>query len=124
MRLVTLFGISALVIGFLCANAAAPDPNNLSCRIGPLTKAYGGTQWLVYGCDDGRSIVVITAPGNPAMPFYFFFLRGTKGMELHGEGTGDKKVTDAAFADLRKLTDADVADLFRQARLASRPGNP
>jgi hypothetical protein len=119
MRIPALLAASALIIGGPRAVAAPPDPNNLSCTVGPLTKTFGGTQWLVYGCDDGHSVVVITAPNNPAMPFYFFFLRGPNGTELHGEGTGDKKVTDAAFADLKELTDADVAELFRQAQAAS-----
>jgi hypothetical protein len=98
------------------AAAKAPTQKELSCTIGPLTKTYGKTQWLVYGCDDGRSVVVVTAPGSPAIPFYFFFAYGSKGMELHGEGTGNKQATDAAYEELKLLTETDIAILFQQAK--------
>jgi hypothetical protein len=71
--------------------------------------------WDVYGCDDGHSVVVVTATGNPAMPFYFFFVWGPKGFDLRGEGTGNKVLTDAAFKDLRALSEEQVARLFAEA---------
>jgi hypothetical protein len=96
--------------------AAAAQPSaNLNCKIGPIEKTYGGTKWNVYGCDDKKSLVVVTAPGNPAMPFYFFFLPNEGRYQLHGEGTGDKKVTDAAYKDLGALTDSDIAALVAEA---------
>jgi hypothetical protein len=99
------------------AVAAAPGPaKDLSCTIGPLSKTFGKTQWVVYGCNDGRSLVVTTARGNPAVPFYFLVYWGPKGMSLYGEGTGDKKITDAAYEELRTLTEADVAALYRDAK--------
>jgi hypothetical protein len=40
-------------------------------RSRPAEKTVGKTPWLVYGCGDGRSVVVVAAPGSAAMPFYF-----------------------------------------------------
>jgi hypothetical protein len=99
-----------------CASAiASPKSGGLSCTLGPATKTFGGNSWLVYGCNDGHSVVIVTAPGNPAAPFVFIFTSGSKGMELHGEGTGNKELTDAAFKQLKALSPADVATLFQQA---------
>ncbi|HUJ45564.1 MAG TPA: hypothetical protein VLV55_00425 [Rhizomicrobium sp.] len=105
--------VAALILA--SSGAATAQPANLNCKIGPIEKTYGGTKWNVYGCDDKKSVVIVTSPGNPAMPFYFFFLPKSGGYELHGEGTGDKKITDAAYKDLAALTDADVAALAAEA---------
>ena len=95
--------------------ADAQERSNLNCVAGPLKRDFGKTPCYVYACDDGRSVVIITAPGNPAMPFYFFFVWGPNGFDLRGEGTGNKELTDAAFASLKSLSEADVARLYRDA---------
>ena len=94
----------------------AAEAPALNCYLGPLKRTYGTTVWDVYGCDDGHSVVVITSAGSPAMPFYFFFVWGSKGFDLRGEGTGNKSLTDAAFEDLKKLSDTDVAKLYLDAK--------
>ena len=102
------------------AERASPaDAPRLKCEVGPVTKQYGSTDWLVYSCADKGSLVIVTAPGNPAMPFYFFYLRSDKGYELHGEGTGDKRLTDAAFKDLKNLTEDQIASLLIETRKAA-----
>lgn len=99
--------------------ASAPEPKapakELSCIIGPAIKTFGGSQWNVYGCNDGRSVAVVSAAGSKAAPFYFFFAWGSDGMELNGEGNGNKQATDAAFEELKPLTDADIALLYQEA---------
>ena len=95
--------------------AKATDAPALNCDIGPLKRTYGTTAWDVYGCDDGHSVVAITAAGSPAMPFYFFFVWGPNGFDLRGEGGGNKSLTDAAFEDLKKLSEADIEELHREA---------
>lgn len=108
-----------LCIGLSIAPAFAEEghPPPLKCEVGPLKRTYGQTPWLVYACEDGRSIVVVTDTGSPAMPFYFFFfVTPDDDMQLHGEGEGDKTATQAAFDDLAKLTREDVAALVEEAR--------
>lgn len=80
--LVALLG-SQFSVPTVAAVATPSSAENLSCTIGPLNKTYGKTQWLVYGCNDGRSLVVTTAPENPAAPFVFYFYWGSKGMSLY-----------------------------------------
>jgi hypothetical protein len=98
------------------ATRVPTDPNNLSCTLGPLPKTFGKSHWLVYACGDGRSIVVVSAPGSPASPFQFFFFWGADGFEIHGEGTGKKEATSAAFEELKLLSEAQIAVLFADAK--------
>ncbi|WP_149364047.1 hypothetical protein [Rhodanobacter sp. T12-5] len=121
--------ITSLLIAFFlafgaasCAVAAAAPGNPLSCNIGPVTKSYGGGQWLVYGCSDGKNVVLVTPQGNPGFPFVFSFLYSGNSMTLHGEGTGNKHVTDAAFKELHALSQADIAALFQQAKAHAAAG--
>ena len=92
----------------------------LNCDIGPAHKAFGGSPWLVYGCNDGHSVVVVTAQGSPAMPFYFTFSYGSGAYRLVGEGTGSKAATDAAYQELSRLKTAQIQQLYSEA--ASKEG--
>jgi hypothetical protein len=59
------------------------------------------------------------------MPFYFMFYVDPSGdMKLHGEGEGKKTATQAAFDDLKKLTQADVAALVEEATRVVAPSKP
>jgi hypothetical protein len=53
---------------------------------------------------------------------FFSFLYTSKSMTLYGEGTGNKKATDAAFKELKPLSQAEVADLFQQAKAHATAG--
>ncbi len=109
----------ALLVMVLTAYSAVSEeaaPQSLKCDIGPVTKIYGGTQWLVYSCTDNRTLVVISAPGNPAMPFYFMLSPHENGYQLSGEGTGRKDITDAAFDELKALSGTDIVALIEQTK--------
>jgi hypothetical protein len=105
------------------ANAIAQSPAapDLNCRLGPLQRTFAKAPWYVYGCDDRHSIVIVTAPGNPAMPFYFFFVWTGNGYLLHGEGTGDKSITDRAYSELKAFSQKDITRLSAQAVAAAKP---
>jgi hypothetical protein len=94
--------------------AASDDP--LKCDTGPVAKTYGDTPWLVYSCDDNRTVVIVSAPGSPATPFYFTFHPQGNGYRLSGEGTGRKDVTDAAFGELQALSAQDIAALIERTK--------
>jgi hypothetical protein len=102
---------------FGSAFAAGPQgsSDSLKCEAGPVSKIFGGTKWLVYGCADGRSVVVVSAPGNPATPFYFMLSPGQRGYEVVGEGAGQKEATAAAYAELKALTESQVKALVAEA---------
>jgi hypothetical protein len=88
--------------------------------VGPVYKIFGGTKWLVYGCADGHSVVVISAPGNPATPFYFMLSPGGRGYEVVGEGEGQREATAAAYAELKALTESQVKALVAEAGRARK----
>ncbi|VWB08763.1 hypothetical protein BLA13014_00102 [Burkholderia aenigmatica] len=39
-----------------------------------------------------------------------------KGYQLHGEGTGSKQLTDAAFADMKQLTDLQLSAIVTETQ--------
>jgi hypothetical protein len=104
----------AFLFLLLAASAAGASPN-LDCKLGPANQTFGGTPWLVYACDDGHSVILLSAPGSPAAPFYFSFAYNGHDYELHGEGTGSQKATDAAYAELGKLGNAGIVGLYTAA---------
>jgi len=95
--------------------SAADAP--LDCSIGPLEKNLGGTPWLLYSCTDHQTLVAITASGSPAMPFVFSFYKKDGSYQLHGEGTGRKDLTDAAYKELSVLHEAQIKALIQQTQL-------
>ena len=119
--------LTAIAFGFISAAspaAAAPvddeRPPALNCEVGPLHRTYGKTDWLVYSCDDTRSVVVVSAEGNPAVPFYFIvYVKPDGAVKLYGEGNGDKSASQAAFDELKQLSQSEVAALVAQSRADS-----
>jgi hypothetical protein len=110
-----------LVLWTIVASAVANDgivPNraSLKCDVGPLSKTYGGTKWLVYSCIDGKSLVVTSAPENPAAPFYFIVWPQNEGIRVYGEGTGDKRASKAALDELESLGEVGAAKLVLETK--------
>ena len=104
-----------LLAVFVSSSAGAAD-TPLDCSIGQLDKTYGGTSWIVHGCSDGKSVIVVTAAGNPAGPFYFLLFPEGEVYRMVGEGTGDKKATQAAYDELSALLSAEfVTKLHAEA---------
>ena len=67
----------------------------------PVNKVLGCTPCLVSGSNGGL-VVVVSAPGHPAMPFYFMLLLDPSGKRrVIGVGTGgqDRECSDHGRAD-------------------------
>jgi hypothetical protein len=97
------------------ATAQGPSEPRLTCERGPFgTKTYGGYPWDLYGCSDNRSVAVVTARGNPGMPFYFLFAEKNGQFQLSGEGTGRPEFTRKAYDDLRRLSPQDIQALVKE----------
>jgi hypothetical protein len=97
----------------------AMGADQLDCKIGPITKPYGGTSWLVYACDDKHSLIFVSAPGSRAMPFYFSYIWEKGNYHINGEGTGNKRATDAAFREISALTPTKISGLLAEAQAAA-----
>lgn len=89
---------------------------SLTCDLGPLQKSFGGTDWYVYACNDNFSTVAISAPGNPATPFYFFMTIKDNELRITGEGNGDKSSSEAALQELSILNRTTYWDLHNTAK--------
>ena len=92
----------------------------LKCAVGPIEKTYGRTQWLVYSCDDARSVVIVAAPLSPARPFVFRFLAQKNGYLLQSKGTGDKAYTTAALGELKVMSMDDIEALVKLTKTSAR----
>jgi hypothetical protein len=92
----------------------------LSCNTGPARKTVGGSPWLIYACEDQKSVVLVSAPGSPAMPFIFMLHRNESGYRLTGEGTGSKAATEATYKVLNAMTEADIGKLHAEARASAK----
>ena len=100
----------------LALDPGAPE----SCATGPVTKTYGGTKWLVASCSDGKSLVFVAQDGSPAAPFEFDLTYTGDGYDMTGRGKGDRKYTDAAYAELSKLTGDAVRALVEETKKAPK----
>ncbi|MFZ0870722.1 MAG: hypothetical protein WAM90_08340 [Rhodanobacter sp.] len=112
--------IMLLATSFCLAQVPGATSPKLECDIGPIPKTFGNSQWRVYSCSDGRSVVVVSAPGSPAVPFYFMFQATASGHHLIGEGTGKKAATDEAYGELKGLSEQGIEDLIRQTKSVKR----
>jgi hypothetical protein len=109
-----LCALVLLVCAFSAPALAQNTGSNLICASGPLTKTYGGTQWQIFGCSDGQSVRIVAAPGNPAVPFTFTFARTEDGYDLTGQGSGSRKTTDAAYAEMQKFSSDAIRALAQE----------
>ncbi|MES1196378.1 MAG: hypothetical protein ABUL58_05485, partial [Steroidobacter sp.] len=113
MHLHTKSKLLLLIFGVLFGNYLhAEDSQPLNCDVGPLAKTFGKSSWLVYSCHDDQSLAIVSAPGSPAMPFYFFLHAG----RLTGEGTGDKSFTNLAYAEIKQLSTQQVKNLILETQ--------
>ena len=109
----------ACLLLFASSPAVALDPKAPdSCAAGPVERTYGGTPWLIVSCSDGKSLVFVAKEGSNAAPFEFDLTYTGDGYDLNGHGGGDRKYTDAAYADLRKIKAADVLALIKATQAA------
>lgn len=106
-------------IGAFAGSACATEPK-MKCDIGPVPKQFGKSAWLVYGCEDSKSVRIVSAPANKTVRFHFSSIADDDGYSLHGESQGDKRVTDAAYQELNAMSESTVAALVSEANAASR----
>ena len=101
--------------------AARPDATRVQCAAGPIAAEFGALPWLAFACDDGRSVALVSSPGNRGSPFSFVLRPSEHGVRVQGDGNGDRAATAAAFAELMALDDAALAALYTRALLAPGP---
>ena len=107
--------LATLLLAAFEAGAQGPSQPKLVCDRGPFsTKTFGGTPWQIYGCNDNRSVAIVTAPGNPAIPFYFLLAWVNGVYTVSGEGTGRRDLTAKAYNELIKLNRQQIDALVNE----------
>lgn len=114
--------LAILLTLFISQSWAFAGDKAMKCETGPLAKTYGKTSWVVYSCLDNRTVVIHSASGNPAMPFYFMFFpdKDKGGYRLYGEGTGKKDTTAAAYEELKSLSEQEITALIAETKSVGR----
>ena len=115
-QIIHLMKVTRVLLCMAVIGLSGASGRSLRCDVGPITRTFGSAPWLLYSCSDGKSLVVVSAPGSPAAPFHLFFSPQGNGYYLHGEGTGAKSVTDAALKELQTLRPGDIAVLIRETK--------
>jgi hypothetical protein len=106
---------ATLLLLVSAAGAQAGGQQALQCDVGGIDKVYGGTHWTVYSCHDTKNLVIVSAQGNSASPFYFQLGLTDDGQRhLDGEGAGNKPASDAAGDDIAKLSIVDIKTLIQE----------
>lgn len=95
-------------------------PAPMACEAGPIDRMFGGTLWRIYGCTDGVSLVMVSAKGNPAMPFIFIFTPVDGAYRLSGEGNGDKAASQAAGDAISEMTASEISALLAETKAKGR----
>lgn len=113
-----------LMLGISATCVAETETEPMNCDVGPIERSFGANEWIVYSCQDQQSIVVVSAPGSPAMPFYFMITPIDGKYQLHGEGNGDKTATNAAYQDLKLLDEAAIAELISATNQQAAAADP
>ena len=108
--------VAAFLIVTTSVTCSMAQQRSLNCNVGPITKTYGGSNWLVYSCDDNQSVAFLAAPNNPVTPFYFLLSKRDGSYRVEGEGTGNKNATSAAVAEIGKLSETEITAVIEQTR--------
>ena len=104
--------LAIVIIALQAPTAARGDEASQKCDVGPITRTYGNAPWLVYSCRDRHSILIVSAPGNAAMPAFFVFHPRGEGYELRNQGSANQAISAAAYAELSRLSPKQIADLI------------
>jgi hypothetical protein len=111
----------AVVLPHRLAGAQPPPPRQaLTCDIKPVERTIAESKWLIYSCDDGVTLVLVTAPGSKALPFAFQLHPTSSGYRLVGEGTGSKAATDPVAEALSTLSAQDIATIIEQTKAVKK----
>lgn len=116
--------LSLSAFGGLQAAAEEPDEAKAlnKCDIGPTIKTYGQSKWLVFSCDDDKTLLVLAAPDNPVKPFMFVLEPDSSGGYgvFFDESAGKNDATASALTQLKALSQQDIANLIKETKTPAK----
>ena len=104
--------ILLVAIAICLALPAGAQPAPMDCTVGPVIKTFGGSQWVVNSCSDGRTVVLMATNDSPAFPCFIKIQPLTEGYNINGRGKGDKQATNAAMDELAALSVAEIEGMI------------
>lgn len=113
-----LGGLAAANVNVATLDDVPPRAPDVNCSTGRVNRTFGASEWLVYSCDNDRTLVFLSTPGSPADPYYFTVFPQGGEYHLFGEGTGDRQATDAAFKETEHFSLADIRSLIDETKTA------
>ena len=116
MKMIAACILLLLVTPAFAAGQSGKD-KPVSCTAGPVTKIFGGTSWLVYGCADGRSVLVVSDRDSADLK-YIMLSPTRSGVHVVSEGWGEGPGGNAAFATFKAMSAKDLGALVAEARRA------
>jgi hypothetical protein len=117
VRLTLLLVAIAACLPLQAAAQTAP----MECTVGPITKSFGGSKWLVSSCSDGRTITLMAMNDSPAFPCFIVIAPSPEGYAIDGRGKGDQQATTAAMDELGALSVADIHALIAETKQPQKP---
>ena len=97
---------------------------NVRCKTGPVVKQLGGTYWIVFSCDDSKSLIFLSDQRNPAFPFMFLAMAKDDRYEVRGQGEGDKDAAAPAFEALMKMPATELFALVEETQAVPDGSKP
>jgi hypothetical protein len=105
-----------LLAAILPSSSASGDPvaktTHFVCDVGPLNKHLGQSDWRIYSCGDGRTLLFQSAPRSP--PANFSIAIEKDSIERGSESTENRKLSEAAIAELAALSHEKLIALMRE----------
>ena len=113
------FRLSTVVLAAWLPLQVAAQTAPLDCTIGPITKTFGGSSWLVTSCVDDRTITLMPADGSPAHPSFIVVAPSAGGYLVDGRGNNQAMRT--AVDELAALSVSDVQALIAETKQQQKP---
>lgn len=112
-------GAAAVALTGFAASAApalAADAPKLECKIGPAKRRFGGTLWLVFACNDNRSLAFRPEQNNPNSTAKFVLRWTGAQYELEGDPGDKADVAERAYNEIADLTERQIDALIAAAK--------
>jgi hypothetical protein len=100
------------------APASATEAAKLECKTGPAKRRYGGTLWLVYACNDGRSLAFRPDQNNPNNTAKFVLRWTGAQYELEGDPGDKPEIAERAYDEIADMTERQISSLIAAAKSA------
>lgn len=93
----------------------SPGAPPMKCETGPVERMFGQSMWMVYSCDDDKSLVLLAPEASAAYPFLFLIAphEGRYRIDSKGQTSPEARM---ALQDLSMLGGDDIKELIQATK--------